>query len=224
MSNNYTTLNPGTGGDAMDEEGVAFTNAPTLRKRPRVVIGGNANDGADVVIPTTADPPASGTYALPVRQVGKNSARLIDANSLALDVLDGGAVPSGTRGLLLMAQDSGGVARRVRTSTSGVFCNALTDAQGTLGVSVSPFQHLRVSGFGSSIFRDAFDGSVVDTNRWTSSASGQGTVTQSSGQLSLSISSSANSYAVVGSVPGFSPISTPVRLDMLVKFEGGSGV
>jgi hypothetical protein len=36
----FTILNPGIGGDAMDETGITYTDAPTLRKRPNVVISG----------------------------------------------------------------------------------------------------------------------------------------------------------------------------------------
>jgi len=44
MSDNYTVLNKGCGGDAIDEEGVSFPTAPTTRKRSRVVIGGSDKD------------------------------------------------------------------------------------------------------------------------------------------------------------------------------------
>jgi hypothetical protein len=89
VSNDYTTLNPGANGDAMDEEGVTYTAAPTLRKRSRVVIGGNANDGADVVLPANAEPSVGDTrHALPVRQVGRAPVRIYDGSGNPADPLN----------------------------------------------------------------------------------------------------------------------------------------
>lgn len=50
MSDNYTILNPGAGGDVMDETGVSYATAPLVRKRPRVVITG---EGIDDIVDTT---------------------------------------------------------------------------------------------------------------------------------------------------------------------------
>lgn len=50
MSDNYTILNPGVGGDVMDETGVSYATAPLVRKRPRVVITG---EGIDDIVDTT---------------------------------------------------------------------------------------------------------------------------------------------------------------------------
>lgn len=50
MSDNYTVLNPGVGGDVMDETGVTYATAPLVRKRPRVVITG---EGIDDIVDTT---------------------------------------------------------------------------------------------------------------------------------------------------------------------------
>ena len=36
----YTVLNPGVGGDVMDETGVTYASTPYVRKRPNVVIAG----------------------------------------------------------------------------------------------------------------------------------------------------------------------------------------
>jgi hypothetical protein len=67
MSNEWTTLNPGSNGDAMDEEGVSYGSAPLVRKRPRVVIAGSTE--AEVIKPL-ASAPVGTEYAVPVRQVG----------------------------------------------------------------------------------------------------------------------------------------------------------
>lgn len=66
MSDDYTTLNPGVAGDAMDEEAVAYGGAPTTRKRPRVVIGGSS---AEQLAAVEATEPASTDYGLVVRPV-----------------------------------------------------------------------------------------------------------------------------------------------------------
>ena len=55
MSSDYTQLNPGVGGDVMDETGVTFPVAPTLRKRPRVVVTG---EGVSDIVPAPSTPPA----------------------------------------------------------------------------------------------------------------------------------------------------------------------
>lgn len=44
---------------------------------------------------------------------------LYDSNGVELNVANGVAIPANTRGLLAMGSDSGGVARRLRTDTSG---------------------------------------------------------------------------------------------------------
>lgn len=50
MSDAYTELNPGIGGDIMDETAVTYGVAPLTRKRPRVVITG---EGLDDIVDTT---------------------------------------------------------------------------------------------------------------------------------------------------------------------------
>jgi hypothetical protein len=50
MADNYTQLNPGIGGDIMDEVSVNYGVAPVTRKRPRVVLtGGTVNSDVEVV-------------------------------------------------------------------------------------------------------------------------------------------------------------------------------
>lgn len=44
MADDYTILNPGVGGDVMDESLVVYPSAPTNRKRPRVVVTGEGLD------------------------------------------------------------------------------------------------------------------------------------------------------------------------------------
>lgn len=66
MADDYTVLNLGTGGDALDEEGVTFGSAPTTRKRARVRLGGSA--AAELQAVTNAQPSA-GAYGGVVREV-----------------------------------------------------------------------------------------------------------------------------------------------------------
>jgi hypothetical protein len=63
MSNTTTTLNPGSGGDVMDESLVTQSDGSTQAKRPRVVIGGDAS-GSALVDPVNADPGPS-PYSIP---------------------------------------------------------------------------------------------------------------------------------------------------------------
>ncbi len=66
MANDYTTLNPGTGGDAMDEESVVYGDAPITRKRARVVIGGTTAAAIADVKNTT---PGSTDYGAITRSI-----------------------------------------------------------------------------------------------------------------------------------------------------------
>lgn len=66
--NDFTTLNPGVGGDDMDETATSYTAAPNTRKKPRVVVAGGMTDGVDVVQPLATSPVGS-EYALPTRNM-----------------------------------------------------------------------------------------------------------------------------------------------------------
>lgn len=48
MSDDFTILNPGVGGDVMDETSNTYLTPPYIRKRPRVVITG---EGIDDIVP-----------------------------------------------------------------------------------------------------------------------------------------------------------------------------
>ncbi len=69
MSDDFTQLNPGSGGDYMDESGIVFPTAPTNRKRPRVVISGST---PDEIAGVTNAPPDGTEYGLIVRHVVPN--------------------------------------------------------------------------------------------------------------------------------------------------------
>ena len=66
MSDDFTILNPGSGGDTMDETGVVYGTAPTLRKRPRVVITG---EGIDDIVPAISNSPTGSEFGMVTRPV-----------------------------------------------------------------------------------------------------------------------------------------------------------
>ena len=66
MADDYTVLNPGAGGDVMDESLVVYPSAPTNRKRPRVVITG---EGLDDIVPAVTSNPAGDEFGLLVRPI-----------------------------------------------------------------------------------------------------------------------------------------------------------
>jgi hypothetical protein len=70
MPDDYTQLNSGTGGDAIDEESVTYVSSPTTRKRQRIVIGGSS--AAQLAAVLAADPSIS-DYGLTVRNLPKRA-------------------------------------------------------------------------------------------------------------------------------------------------------
>jgi hypothetical protein len=60
MTDTFTQLNLGAGGDVMDEEAVQYGTAPNVRKRPRVVISGVGATDLVQVVSTTPDPTENG--------------------------------------------------------------------------------------------------------------------------------------------------------------------
>lgn len=66
MSDDYTILNPGVGGDVMDETLVVYPSAPTNRKRPRVVLTG---EGIDDIIPAQTTNPVGNEFGLVTRPI-----------------------------------------------------------------------------------------------------------------------------------------------------------
>jgi hypothetical protein len=69
MADDYTILNPGVGGDTMDEVGVTFPTAPIVRKRPKVVITGAGGTEVDDIADVTTGTPPPDDYGLVVRPV-----------------------------------------------------------------------------------------------------------------------------------------------------------
>lgn len=66
MADDYTVLNPGVGGDVMDESLVIYPSAPTNRKRPRVVITG---EGLDDIVPAQTTNPIGDEFGLVTRPI-----------------------------------------------------------------------------------------------------------------------------------------------------------
>ena len=66
MADDYTILNPGVGGDVMDESLVVYPSSPTNRKRPRVVITG---EGIDDIVPAQVTNPGGDEFGLVTRPI-----------------------------------------------------------------------------------------------------------------------------------------------------------
>lgn len=66
MADDYTILNPGAGGDVMDESLVVYPASPTNRKRPRVVITG---EGIDDIVPAQVSNPIGDEFGLVTRPI-----------------------------------------------------------------------------------------------------------------------------------------------------------
>ena len=77
MSDAFTTLNVGAGGNAMDETSVAFPTSPTDRRRPRVQIAG---DTPDAIAPVLNDDPAQNEQGLVVRPVPNIATSATESN------------------------------------------------------------------------------------------------------------------------------------------------
>ena len=69
MADDYTILNPGVGGDVMDESLVVYPSAPTNRKRPRVVITG---EGLDDIVPAQTTNVTGAEFGLVTRPIVPN--------------------------------------------------------------------------------------------------------------------------------------------------------
>jgi hypothetical protein len=66
MTDDYTILNPGFGGDVMDETLIVYPTSPTNRKRPRVVLTG---EGIDDIVPAQTSPTDGTEFGLVTRPV-----------------------------------------------------------------------------------------------------------------------------------------------------------
>lgn len=66
MSDDFTILNPGVDGDVMDETRVTYASAPTIRKRPRVVITG---ENLGEIVPALDSAPTGEEFGLVVRPI-----------------------------------------------------------------------------------------------------------------------------------------------------------
>lgn len=81
MSDDYTVLNPGSGGDVMDETAVTYGTAPITRKRPRVVVTG---EGLDDIVTAKTTLPDTSDMGLVVREARKGQST--SANSIPVVV------------------------------------------------------------------------------------------------------------------------------------------
>src|SRR5260221_12947722 len=122
MPDAYTELNPGAGGSDMDEEGVTYGAAPTLRRRARVVIAGALQAAVSAVLNTD---PALTDYGLVTRRVGAEMFKSAGNSSVA--ALAATATFTGV----------GEDITRVEAITINLF-GAPAKAQGTLFIEFSP--------------------------------------------------------------------------------------
>lgn len=76
MSDDYTILNPGVGGDVMDETAVVYGSAPFTRKRPRVVITG---EGLDDIVDTATSTPTGFERGLITREASRGQSTSDDS-------------------------------------------------------------------------------------------------------------------------------------------------
>jgi len=81
MADAFTVLNPGVGGDVMDETGVSYGSAPLVRKRPRVVLTG---EGIDDIVDAKGTLPNNEDIGLVVREARKGQST--SANSIPVVV------------------------------------------------------------------------------------------------------------------------------------------
>ena len=66
MADDFTILNPGVGGDTMDEIACTHPIAPLIRKRPKVVMTGAGTDEIAIV---SNSPPSVTDYGLATRNI-----------------------------------------------------------------------------------------------------------------------------------------------------------
>lgn len=68
---------------------------------------------------------------------------------------------------------------------------------------VNAYGTLRVSPEGTTLFSDIFDGAVIDTNKWTTTVTSGGSVTQSGGLAIINAGTTASASAILNGVPTF---------------------
>lgn len=142
MADTSTELNPGSGGDFMDEEAVAFGGAPTTRKRPRVVIGGAiaaALAAVQNILPRLAD------YGLTVRLAGNRSETAAHSS----------VASSATSVTLLAANAAGRIGASVYNNGTSTIFISVNGAASTsnAGVAVGPGGYWECPyGFSGDIF------------------------------------------------------------------------
>jgi hypothetical protein len=66
MADDFTILNPGVGGDTMDETSVTYGTAPFTRKRPRVILSG---EGLGEIVPALNTKPDGDEYGIVTRPI-----------------------------------------------------------------------------------------------------------------------------------------------------------
>lgn len=118
MADSYTQLNPGVGGDVMDETAVTYGSSPINRKRARVVVTGN--NSATEIVGVSNSSPAGDAIGLVVRPVSRSGSSSINRVSA-----------SGSNVTLLSANTSRTMATVFNEGTSSIYIKLGTTASFT---------------------------------------------------------------------------------------------
>jgi hypothetical protein len=186
MPDDFTTLNTGTGGDAIDEEAVTYGSAPTTRKRQRVVIGGSTQ--AQLVAVTNAVP--STEYGLVVRNIPSGNQQVIGA-------VAAGASVASTNPVLTAGYD-GTNSRIIRTDSLGYQQGEIYDLDMLQNTQVSPQGGLRIAQT-QRLVSDTFEGTSIDPTVWLTTVVSTATAAVSNGIMTLSTLTTATGSATVES-------------------------
>lgn len=99
MSNQFTELNPGSGGSIMDETGVTYGTSPVLRRRTRLVLAGEGIDEICQVKNTNLDGTEYGLVVRSLPAIPANPILQFDTNNAVNDNVETSlvsyTVPSG---------------------------------------------------------------------------------------------------------------------------------
>jgi hypothetical protein len=98
VADDYTLLNPGTGGDVMDEESVTYGSPPTTRKRARIELTGAAQ--AEVAQVKNAGQPGT-AYGVITRPIQQCSTRTVTRVAASVTVVTLSAANASRTGLIV---------------------------------------------------------------------------------------------------------------------------
>lgn len=125
----------------------------------------------------------------------------IDTDIIAVQGTAGSPTPPRST---LIAGSDGTNTRTAKVDPNGSQYTCLTSPGGSIIALFAPYGNLRVTGEGSTLFFDDFDGGFIDTaNRWITATGNSGSLGQSGSVLSISTDSHASAFGSLVSVPYF---------------------